>query len=238
MKRFLSILLVAVLALGLMATSAFADGPMSIEAKEGEAVAVLKTDGSVTFQSCLVELTLTDGMKLKDVSVEGSVLNGAGDKADWNVNGAESEADVEGLDSMFAWNPDTNKIAFASANDQKVEGVIFTLTFDMGGLETGEVKAKITAYDSDKTGTDEFAVESSSSANITVEASGVLKGDVNGDGTVDDKDRTYLARALAGWTGYTTPGNDIGDVNNDGTVDDKDRTYLARALAGWTGYTI
>ncbi|MBR1854086.1 MAG: hypothetical protein IJ794_13250 [Lachnospiraceae bacterium] len=61
-------------------------------------------------------------------------------------------------------------------------------------------------------------------------------GDINGDGAVNAKDRMYLARALAGWDGYTVPGVELADFNGDGEVNAKDRMYLARTLAGWDGY--
>ena len=61
-------------------------------------------------------------------------------------------------------------------------------------------------------------------------------GDINGDGEVNAKDRMYLARALAGWDGYTVPSVELADFNSDGEVNAKDRMYLARKLAGWDGY--
>lgn len=61
-------------------------------------------------------------------------------------------------------------------------------------------------------------------------------GDINGDGEINAKDRMYLARALAGWDGYTVPGIELADFNGDGEVNAKDRMYLARKLAGWEGY--
>ena len=62
-------------------------------------------------------------------------------------------------------------------------------------------------------------------------------GDVTGDGAVNVGDVTYLARYLAGWTGYETT-VECADVTGDGEVNVGDVTYLARYLAGWTGYTL
>ena len=64
----------------------------------------------------------------------------------------------------------------------------------------------------------------------------VLKGDITGDRKVDAKDRMYLARAIAGWSGYTLPSVDVADFTSDNKVDAKDRMYLARRIAGWIGY--
>ena len=62
-----------------------------------------------------------------------------------------------------------------------------------------------------------------------------LLGDVNGDGTVDVKDRAYLTRYLAHWDGYSVEIN-VCDLNSDGAVDVKDRAILTRYLAHWDGY--
>lgn len=66
-------------------------------------------------------------------------------------------------------------------------------------------------------------------------------GDVNRDGAIDAKDRTFLARYLAEWHTYGgTNYDDIdlaaADVNGDKAVDAKDRTVLARHLAEWHIY--
>lgn len=63
-----------------------------------------------------------------------------------------------------------------------------------------------------------------------------LGGDVDGNGSVNGKDRTLLARYLAGWEGWQLPDAPLADVNADGKVDGRDRTALARHLAGWEGY--
>lgn len=64
----------------------------------------------------------------------------------------------------------------------------------------------------------------------------VLYGDVNGDGTVNAKDRMMLTRYLAKWSGYEDIDMTAADVNNDGQVNAKDRMILTRHLAKWQGY--
>mgnify|MGYP004678363175 FL=1 len=64
----------------------------------------------------------------------------------------------------------------------------------------------------------------------------VLKGDLNGDGVVNNKDRTYLARYLSNWEGYADIDEYAADVHGDGVVNNKDRTYLARYLSNWEDY--
>lgn len=66
----------------------------------------------------------------------------------------------------------------------------------------------------------------------------VLKGDVNGDGTVNMFDRIYLSRKLANWSEYQSIDTDASDINGDGSVNMLDRIYLSRYLAKWPGYTL
>ena len=63
------------------------------------------------------------------------------------------------------------------------------------------------------------------------ERTGVLLGDVNGDGNVNMQDATILSRYLADWN--VEPDLAAADVNVDGKVDMQDVTLLRRYLAGW-----
>ena len=67
---------------------------------------------------------------------------------------------------------------------------------------------------------------------------GVLLGDVNSDGLVDNLDRLTITRYLANWDGYSdeTINMKASDVNADGSVDNLDRLALTRYLANWEGY--
>lgn len=66
----------------------------------------------------------------------------------------------------------------------------------------------------------------------------VLKGDVNGDGAVNIKDRIAVLRYFGGWPDYATIDTVAGDVNNDGVFNVKDRVQIIRYFAGWTGITL
>ncbi len=57
-----------------------------------------------------------------------------------------------------------------------------------------------------------------------------LAGDINGDGSVNNKDLTRLAQKLAGRDVTYVEGSL--DVNGDGYVNNKDLTRLAQKLAG------
>ena len=62
------------------------------------------------------------------------------------------------------------------------------------------------------------------------------KGDVNGDGTIDAKDRMFITRHIAKWQGYESINEAAADVNADGLIDAKDRMVLTRHIAKWVGY--
>ncbi len=75
-------------------------------------------------------------------------------------------------------------------------------------------------------------------ASVNVFASAdVAKGDVNGDGSVDQNDRMVLARFIAGWDGYDAlVDTEAADIDGNGKVTAKDRMILSRYLDGWDGY--
>ena len=237
MKRFLSILLVAVLAVGMMATSAFAAG-VTVEAKE-TTVTLKATD--VKFQSCLATINFDhDKLTLKNVEA-GEIIAGAKD-----VSAVTEASEVEGVTSMFAWNADNAgkaMIAYASGADVDANGIMFTLTFEVkAGVTEADVKADVVFYDANQTDGEGkiIPIEATTSdpAIIKVEATGFILGDINGDGKVNRADRNYLIKALAGWDGYPINDERAADVNKDGKVNRADRNYLIKALAGWEGYTL
>ena len=71
-----------------------------------------------------------------------------------------------------------------------------------------------------------------------VEIVNVIIGDVDGNGSVNNRDSMVLDRYLAKWPGYTEENVDLkaADVNGDGVVNNKDSMILARYLAKWSGY--
>ncbi len=73
---------------------------------------------------------------------------------------------------------------------------------------------------------------------VELEKLAVLLGDVDGNGTVNTRDRIILTRYLANWEGYDEEDVDLlaADVNQDGIVNTKDRIILTRYLANWVGY--
>lgn len=72
------------------------------------------------------------------------------------------------------------------------------------------------------------------------DATAVLYGDVNADGSVNKLDRAFLVRYLAKWPEYPEDVIDMvaADVNCDGSVNKLDRAILIRHLAKWPEYKV
>ena len=58
------------------------------------------------------------------------------------------------------------------------------------------------------------------------------KGDVNGDGEVDELDSAIISRYSAGLTDLTLAQQAAADVNNDGEIDELDSAIISRYSAG------
>ena len=83
-------------------------------------------------------------------------------------------------------------------------------------------------------GTDELTLRLSFDAPVPA----VLKGDLNGDGQVNNRDAIIMDRYVAGWEGYESKIVDMkaADLNNDGQVNNRDAMIMDRYIAGWEGY--
>ena len=59
-----------------------------------------------------------------------------------------------------------------------------------------------------------------------------IKGDINGDGCVNNKDATQILRYFANWN-LTELVEEALDTNGDGVISNKDATHLLRYFANW-----
>lgn len=244
MKRFLSILLVAVLAVGLMATSALAADPtvsLGDPAVSGKTATVtLSVDdlGDLgEFQSCLATINY-DHSKLALTNVEaGERLAGAQD-----VSAVTDASQVNGTTSMYAWNEDNNgtaMIAYATADNISATGIIFKLTFTVLDGTDNTVSAALTLYNANGSGAAPVEVKAESSdQNIHVDADGIIIGDVNGDKKVDGRDLVRLKRYLAGIEGVEINVANTEMINGKAGVNGQDAVRLSRFLAGISGVVL
>lgn len=168
MKKIMSFLLVLVLAVGLVATTAFADAGITVidasAAAGGTAKVTLSVSGAGSFKSLSCALNY-DGSKLEltDVSSVG-IFSGA-----MNVSEVTEEYQVAGVNQMFAWNGDNGKVAYASGSEKTGSGQLFELTFQVAdGIAVGTVlpvSAEVILDDADSalTGSGSITIEGADS---------------------------------------------------------------------------
>ena len=121
-------------------------------------------------------------------------------------------------------------------------GELVTLTFEIPeGLEAGDYFVDVDFYKGRNgdyiDGTSVNYDENENPLNLVYENGCItvrnhLPGDINGDGTVTNKDGTALLRYLAGWELENIIEDGL-DVDGDGAITNKDGTRLLRYLAGW-----
>ncbi len=134
------------------------------------------------------------------------------------------------------------KVSFSddsTTKDIKTNGILVTLTFKLLGIFTsGSTVITVTPDDSNtyNVGFEEVTIKAAT-GKITIGSGSGKSGDINADGTIDNKDATLLRRYVSGWSGITISSGSA-DVNADGNIDNKDATILRRYVAGWSGITL
>ena len=163
------------------------------------------------------------------------------------------------LSAKLAVNYDTSKLELVSYEQQDFVGVTYELTengslivkwLDVGTSNittdgvfvwltfkaSGNVSADETLVSVDYLAADVFDSEFENVLfnveNGTVTIVGTVSGDVNGDGTVNNKDVGLLQRYINTWDDVTV-NTDTADVNKDGKINNKDLGLLQRYVNGW-----
>ncbi len=133
-------------------------------------------------------------------------------------------------------------VGWKSTSNIYYDGVLATLTFEIAqNAPDGNYPLRLSYY-TGRNGnyTDGFDVNYDESfeplglsyVNGNIAVVSYTPGDIDGSGTVNDRDATYLLRYLAGWEQTGIIENAL-DVDGSGTVNDRDATTLLRYLAGW-----
>lgn len=143
--------------------------------------------------------------------------------------------------SNVSKNPFTVNFASDTATENITSnGTIITFKFKVHeNADTGTAPIKIT-YDASNAAIydKDFNDVNFEIINGEVTIADFIYGDLNGDGKVNQHDRTVLSRHLAGWDSYEkdTFNYFAADLNGDGKVNQHDRTILSRFIAKWDGY--
>jgi len=153
-------------------------------------------------------------------------------------------AEIEGVTVTTAedYTRHPYNISFDTPTNSLYNGNLVVLTFEVpDGIEPGDYFVRASYYkgrDGDFTdGVDVNYDENDNPVSINYENATItvydhIPGDINGDGTVNNKDATYLLRYIAGWNINDIDHNAL-DTNGDSRITSKDGTTLLRHLVGW-----
>ena len=128
-------------------------------------------------------------------------------------------------DYRFEYNPDNGKIVVYNA-DFADGTTLFTVEVDTSDAAPGTYKMGIEIIE--VTGEDALAIDVRGvGGTVTVKP---VKGDVNGDGFVNNADLIMIARYLVDLVNFNTQQKNIADYNDDGKVNSTDLVLIARAI--------
>ena len=126
----------------------------------------------------------------------------------------------------------TSTLSWLVGTGECTEEDFAALTFQIkDDVEAGtEIPITVTLHPQDIYDEDEQDI-AFTAQNGAVVVPAYLPGDINGDGSVNNKDVTRLFRYVSGWDVEVVEA--ALDVNGDGSVNNKDVTRLFRYVSGW-----
>ena len=126
----------------------------------------------------------------------------------------------------YEFNKDTGAIIVYKSDGTAVDPDLFTVVFDIEGVESGTYPVDLTVIEvTDADGEIITAVAADGQVKL-----GAVKGDVNGDGAVDNRDLIMIARYLVDLVEFDNEQMEIADYNEDGNVNNTDLVLIARAI--------
>jgi len=138
------------------------------------------------------------------------------------------------VDSGVGTYADKINLQYAAAKNVEGDGVLVTLTFKVkeeateGTTEIRIVPEEGTFFYYEGRDEKDFSVQCVFGG---VEIVDYIKGDINGDGIVNNRDSARLLQYLAGWdVEYVETAM---DVNGDGVINNRDAARILQYLAGW-----
>ena len=222
-RRVLSLVLAVVMLLTIAPLSvfAYADNTMtltaeSVSAQPSETVDVkINLSNNSGIASLVFDVSYDDMLTLKNVT--------------FNTEGLG--ATTMTTTSEIYTNP--QKLSIASPTSIcKFNGTIATLQFEVSDeAEEGDVAEIAITFDEDNVFDANLENVAMKVENGLITVHETIPGDINGDGSVNNKDAVLLFRYVAGW--QIDVGNALVDLNGDGSVNNKDAVLLFRYVAGW-----
>lgn len=232
MKKVLSVLLTAALMLQLLvmfgAVSAAGPAAITVENVSGAVdstvtvkVGIANNPGFHALE-CYIEY---DKTKLDLVSIEGKIGKAIPSEEDWDL--AEPGFIAKKDESRFVYVDPRVDSPSVVANMVTGDITVATLTFKMlaKGTTNVTVKCEESLYLDASYEIKQFVTNSGTGTVTITDKPAYIRGDVNGDGVVDDNDAIQLLLfTLFGAEDY--PINQNGDMNGDGVEDDSDVIHL------------
>lgn len=142
----------------------------------------------------------------------------------------DSELDILSVESKydFEFNPADGWTIVYTTDAFNKGDVLFTVTLDTAETLPNEYPVAVSIIE--VTGEDAGLIDASAFGGaVTVKAA---KGDVNGDGQVDNRDLIMIARYLVHLTVFDAQQMETADYNSDGIVNNTDLVLIARAIVG------
>ena len=142
------------------------------------------------------------------------------DAVDFTVASGITDPDGDSISLIKVTTPANGTVSLTSAGD-----VIYSPNDNFYGADSFSFKIS--------DGTNETTVTL-----VTIDVIGL--SDLNGDGSVDTVDLTFLASHIVGIVGYELPASyeNVFDVNQDGEINTIDLVYLASYIVGVEGYNL
>ncbi len=236
MRRVLTLLLTVAMMLSLIVVASADTQTVKLKVEETG-----KTDTTVTYTITL-DATNCDGVAALQFTLKPTGMEQDGEatltsfRKEFNLDNSNpnkkgSYGFTSGKYVAYGGNIDDG-VGLMGGKEYTIMTITYTITGASHSLAVEEFKA---CRDGDQAMNNPYTISTDTGD------TNVKKGDINGDGTVNIKDRIILIRYLAKWSDYQNEivkgeaSFEAADINNDGVVNIKDRIILVRYLAKWHG---
>ena len=178
------------------------------------------SSGSIAFDSVILNGTTLPAPNTAPDNIADIDVKIGYDAVDFTVASGITDPDGDSISLIKVTTPANGTVSLTSAGD-----VIYSPNDNFYGADSFSFKIS--------DGTNETTVTS-----VTIDVIGL--SDLNGDGSVDTVDLTFLASHIVGIVGYELPASyeNVFDVNQDGEINTIDLVYLASYIVGVEGYNL